>query len=74
MISSLIEFCVNFEKLREATLTQHMSNLPRIRTETNLPFTNVGFDVFDPWEMSMRRLRGVEANAKRWGLVFTGTG
>ena len=71
MISSLIESCVNCKKLRGATLTQHMANLPPDRTETSPPFTNVGFDVFGPWEISMRRLRGGAANAKRWGLIFT---
>ena len=48
MISSLIESCVNCKKLRGATLTQHMANLPLDRTETSPPFTNVGFDVFAP--------------------------
>ena len=71
MISSLIESCVNCKKLRGATLTQHMANLPPDRTETSPPFTNVGFDVFGPWEISMRRLRGDAANAKRRGLIFT---
>ena len=71
MIFSLIESCVNCKRLRGATLTQHMANLPPDRTETSPPFTNVGFDVFGPWEISMRRLRGGAANAKRWGLIFT---
>ena len=70
MISSLTESCVNC-KLRGATITQHMANLPPDRTETSPPFTNVGFDVFGPWDISIRRLRGGAANAKRWGLIFT---
>lgn len=30
-------------------MVQHMADLPRDRTETPAPFTNVGFDVFGPW-------------------------
>ena len=71
MISSLIESCVTCKKLRGAILTQHMANLPSDRLETSPPFSNVGFDVFGPWEIATRRLRGGAANAKRWGLVFT---
>ena len=72
MISSLIESCVNCKKLRRATLRKHMANLPPDRTETSPLFTNVGFDVFGPWKILMRRLRGGAANAKRWvDLIFT---
>ena len=71
MISSLIESCVTCKKLRGAILTQHMANLPSHRLETSPPFSNVGFDVFGPWEIATRRLRGCAANAKPWGLVFT---
>jgi hypothetical protein len=52
-------------------MTQHMADLPSDRTETPAPFTNVGFDVFGPWLIRIRRLRGGAANSKRWGLVFT---
>lgn len=34
-------------------------------------FTNVGFDVFGPWVIHTRKLRGGTANSKRWGLVLT---
>ena len=70
-ISSLIDSCVTCKKLRGATLTQQMANLPSDRLETNPPFTNIGFDVFGPWEIATRRLRGGAANAKHWGLLFT---
>jgi len=49
---------------------QHMANLPPDRTETSPSFTNVGFNVFGPWQISMRRLRGGAANTKCWGLIF----
>ena len=71
MISSLIESCMTCKKLRGAIITQHMANLPSDRLETGPPFSNVGFDVFGPWEITTRRLRGGTANAKRWGLIFT---
>lgn len=48
-----------------------MANLPTDRLETCPPFTNVGLDVFGPWEITARRLGGGAANAKRWGLIFT---
>ena len=50
---------------------KHMANLPPDRTETSPPLTNVGFDVFGHWEISMRRLRDGAVNAKCWGLIFT---
>jgi hypothetical protein len=47
-----------------------MADLPRERLETPPPFTNVGFDVFGPWTIQTRKLRGGAVNAKRWGLIF----
>ncbi|CAB3983014.1 PREDICTED: uncharacterized protein LOC107357656 [Paramuricea clavata] len=71
MISKIINQCITCRKLRGNVITQHMANLPPDRLETPPPFTNVGFDVFGPWQIRTRRLRGGAANAKRWGLVFT---
>lgn len=71
MISKIINQCITCRKLRGNVTTQHMANLPPDRLETPPPFTNVGFDVFGPWQIRTRRLRGGAANAKRWGLVFT---
>ena len=48
-----------------------MADLPTDRTETPPPFTNVGLDVFGPWIIQTRKLRGGALNSKRWGLVFT---
>ena len=48
-----------------------MANLPSNRLETSPPFTNFGFDVFGPWEIATRRLRGGAAKTKRWVLVFS---
>ncbi len=69
--SRIIRACVTCKKLRGRTLTQHMADLPADRTETHPPFTNVGMDVFGPWHIQVKKLRGAAANAKRWGLVFT---
>ena len=71
MISRLTESCVTCKRLRGPTLTQHMANLLTDRLEACPPFTNVGLDVFGPWEITTRRLRGGAANAKRWGLIIT---
>ena len=70
MISKIINQCITCRKLRGNVKTQHMANLPTDRLETPPPFTNVGFDVFGPWQIRTRRLRGGAANAKRWGLVY----
>ncbi|KAK3737865.1 hypothetical protein QZH41_007295, partial [Actinostola sp. cb2023] len=48
-----------------------MADLPKDRTEPSPPFTNVGIDVFGPWYVRTRKLRGGAANSKRWGLVLT---
>ena len=68
MISRLIESCVTCKRLRGATLTQHMANLPTDRLETCPPFTNVGLDVFGPWEITKRRLSFVRQDlyARNW--------
>ena len=71
-ISSCINQCVKCKKLRGRPLTQIMADLPKDRLDTPpAPFTNVGFDVFGPWTIQTRKLRGGALNSKRWGLVFT---
>ena len=71
VVSRAIRSCVTCKRLRGASLTQHMADLPSDRTETPPPFTNVGCDVFGPWMIQTRKLRGGAVNSKRWGLVFT---
>ena len=58
------------EIARESIEPVH-GRLPADRTDTSPLFTNVGFDVFGPWSIRTRKLRGGAANSKRWGLVFT---
>ena len=70
VVSKVVSSCVTCKKLRGASLTQHMADLLSDRTETPPPFTNVGCDVFGPWTIQTRRLRGGTVNSKRWGLVF----
>ena len=71
MVNQLLGQCITCRRFRGKSMTQYMADLPSDRTETPAPFTNVGFDVFGPWLIRIRRLRGGAANAKRWGLVFT---
>ncbi|CAB4021459.1 PREDICTED: uncharacterized protein LOC107357656 [Paramuricea clavata] len=71
MVSKLINRCVTCKRLRGKVQEQHMSDLPFDHLETPPPFTNVGFDVFGPWVIHMRKLRGGTSNSKRWGLIFT---
>ena len=54
VVSKVISSCVTCKKLRGASLTQHMADLPTDRTETPPPFTNVGLDVFGPWIIQTR--------------------
>ena len=70
-ISKMIRQCVICRRLRGSLLSQQMANLPADRLDTPPPFTNVGFDVFGPWTIQTRKLRGGAANAKRWGLILT---
>ena len=71
MIAKILSSCVTCKKLRGGTLTQYMANLPTDRMEISPPFTNVGLDVFGPWTVRTRKLRGGAVNTKRWGLMFT---
>ena len=71
MVSNLISRCVTCKRLRGKVQEQHMSDLPFDRLETPPPFTNFGFDVFGPWTIHTRKLRGGTSNSKRWGLIFT---
>ena len=70
-VSKALRTCVTCRQLRGKCLTQEMADLPADRTETGAPFTNVGVDVFGPWVIKQRKLRGAPAEVKRWGLVFT---
>ena len=70
-VSRVINSCVICKKARGKMMSQHMADLPTERTEPSAPFTSVGLDVFGPWLVRVRKLRGGAANSKRWGLVFT---
>ncbi|KAM4810220.1 uncharacterized protein WCC33_019003 [Rhinophrynus dorsalis] len=70
-VSKLIFNCVTCRKLRGTSQNPKMSNLPSDRLSTDPPFTNVGLDVFGPWNVATRHTRGVHASAKRWAVMFT---
>ena len=48
-----------------------MADLPAKRLQVEPPFTYVGVDVFEPWEVTSRRTRGGHANIKRWAVMFS---
>lgn len=48
-----------------------MADLLADRLSSELPFTNMGFDVFGPLSVSARRTRGGHAANKRWAILFT---
>ena len=50
---------------------QKMSNLPAEQLNSGPPFTNVGVDVFGPWTINSRQMRGGIADSKCWAVIFT---
>jgi hypothetical protein len=71
LTSSVIHKCVICRMLRREPQHQIMADLPSDRLEPGPPFTNVGVDVFGPWEVLTRKTRGGSANSKRWAAMFT---
>lgn len=47
-----------------------MAYLTPDRISMEPPFTNVGLDVFGPWNVSARRTHGGHAFSKRWAVNF----
>ncbi|XP_056017069.1 uncharacterized protein LOC125663253 [Ostrea edulis] len=71
LVSSVIHRCIVCKKLRGKHAVQIMADLPADRLEQAPPFTNVGVDVFGPWQIVTRKTRGGSASSKRWGVLFT---
>ncbi|KAK7891083.1 hypothetical protein WMY93_023046 [Mugilogobius chulae] len=71
LISAIIHKCVCCRKLRGLFEQQFMSDLPEERLKVDPPFSYVGLDVFGPWEIVTRRMRGGQVNNKRWAVLFT---
>ena len=71
MVAKELSLCVVCKKLRGPPVEQRISDLPADRIEATPPFTNVGFDLFGPWSIQIRRTRGRTTSLKRWGLVFS---
>ena len=71
VVSRLLNSCVTCRRLRAPAIEQRMADLPKDRLEAIPPFTNVGCDVFGPWNIQTKKLRGGAINSKRWGLLFT---
>ncbi|CAJ0956272.1 unnamed protein product [Ranitomeya imitator] len=70
-VSKLIYNCVIYHKFCGRTQKLKMANLTLDRLSTEPPFTNVRLDVFGPWSVVARHTRRVQANAKRWAVMFT---
>ncbi|RXN35870.1 hypothetical protein ROHU_003454 [Labeo rohita] len=70
-ISRVIFNCVTCRKLRGRQQEQIMAELPEDRLSTDPPFTYVGLDVFGPWPVTVRKTRGGQSDAKRWGVIFS---
>ncbi len=70
-ISGILHKCITCHKQRGKTAVQKMADLPPDRISMEPPFTNIGLDVFGPWNVSARRTRGGHAYSKRWAVIFT---
>ena len=71
LIALHVHKCVPYRKLRRPLELQKMSDLPPDRLEPGPPFSNVGVDVFGPWNIMTRRTRGGSAQSKRWAVMFS---
>jgi len=71
-VRKLVNSCVTCRKLRAPMGEQRMADLPADRLECAPPFSNVGIDVFGPYEVSdgctTRRYSSLK---KCWALIFT---
>ena len=70
LVNSTVYHCVRCRKLRGKEQQQLMANLPTDRVVSEPPFTNIGVDVFGPWDVIARKTRGGQANNKRWAALF----
>nr|XP_055053838.1 uncharacterized protein LOC129438965 [Misgurnus anguillicaudatus] len=70
-INAILHKCITCRKQRGKTAEQKMADLQHDRISMEPPFTNVGLDVFGPWNVSARRTRGGHALSKRWAVIFT---
>lgn len=72
LVSSLIHKCITCRRQRGQLAYQKISDLPDDRiVPCQPPFTSVGVDNFDPWEVVTRCTRGLPANSKRCAVIFT---
>nr|XP_008107433.2 PREDICTED: uncharacterized protein LOC103278651 [Anolis carolinensis] len=71
LVTKVVNDCVICKRLRAEHPHQIMADLPRDRVTIQPPFTNVGVDIFGPWEIVTRRTRGGVVNNKRWAVMFT---
>ena len=71
LISKVIHQCLVCRKARGKFQEQLMADLPTERVNPSPPFTNVGIDVFGPWQVVTRRTRGGASQSKRWAVIFT---
>jgi len=71
LVTTLVRQCVHCRKLRGKERCQIMAPLPSDRLSVGPPFTNIGVDVFGPWEIVARKTRGSQGKSKRWAALFT---
>ena len=71
MIKSFISNCITCRKLRGATSTQLMADLPIERLDDIPIFSHIGLDVFGPFYVhDGRATRRTTATKKIWAIIF----
>ena len=70
-IQQFISTCITCRKLRGATSTQIMADLPSERLENVPIFSHIGLDVFGPWYVhDGKATRRTSASKKIWALII----
>ena len=65
-VSSYLYQCINCRKLRRNDESQKMSDLPLEQTDPSPPFSYVGVDYFEPFQVNDGR-----RYCKKYGVIFT---
>ena len=70
VLGKFLKNCVMCRKLRGATLTQKMAELPEDRLERAAPFEKCGIDVCGPYSISYGRSTRRSNSTKKYGCYY----
>lgn len=66
VVRHVLHNCVIYRHIRGIIIQQKMCDLPSNRIEASPPFTYAGVDLFNPFNIKVRR-----STVKRYGVMFT---